>query len=80
MWTIRTLEGGAQVLTDGERMVSITEGQQAELANAPTKSEFQDILRKILRTEELPLDDVDLDSIRDAAAGVVLEKPAAARD
>lgn len=74
MWTIEEVTGGARVLTDGHKSIFVTRDQEAELAVAPTKGEFQDVLRKIMKTDELPFDEVDLDSIRDAAAGVVFEK------
>lgn len=79
MWTIEQVNGGARVLTDGHKSVFVTKDQEAELAKVPTKGEFQDVLRKIMKTNELPFDEVDLDSIRDAAAGVAFKKPSTVR-
>jgi len=75
MWTVETADGGARILTDGERSVLVTEAQEAGLASAVTKAEFQDLLREIMHTDELPFDDVDLHGIRDAVAGVVSQPP-----
>ena len=74
MWTIEAADGGARVLTDGHESVFVTKDQEAELASVPTKGEFQDVLRKIMKVSDLPFDEVDLDSIRDAAAGAAFNK------
>jgi len=75
VWTVETADGGARILTDGERSVLVNEAQEAGLASAATKAEFQDLLRQIMQTDELPFDDVDLHGIRDAVAGVVSQPP-----
>jgi hypothetical protein len=80
VWTVEATDDGARILTDGRHSVSVTKDQEAELAGAATKAEFQDLLRKIMQTDELAFDDVDLDRIRDAVAGVVSQTlPIAAR-